>query len=89
MTVLAATAVLLLVSTVIGIASSRQAHRDAARLAQEARRSGQELRSEQYTRDVKYASELWADNRPGEILTILDRYRLALGEEDLRGFVWH
>ncbi len=89
MTVLATTAIVLVVTSVAGFVTSERAHRDAARLAQEARRSEEAFRSQQYPRDVKHASELWADNRPGEALTILERYRPAPGEEDLRSFAWH
>jgi eukaryotic-like serine/threonine-protein kinase len=88
-TMLAAASILLLVSTLIGILVSRRAHRDATRLAQEARRNEQALHRQQCVRDVKQAGELWADNRADEAMSLLERYRPEPGEEDLQGFAWH
>ncbi len=66
-----------------------RARRAAADFANEARRNDQALRRRHYVRDVKHASELWADNRPGQARQLLESYRAAVREEDPRGFAWH
>jgi eukaryotic-like serine/threonine-protein kinase len=86
---LAATAAVLAITSIGGFVASERAHQHATRQSQEARRHQQELRRQQYVRDVKHAGEFWADNRPDDALALLDRYRSAAGEEDLRNFAWY
>ncbi len=88
-TALASVLVLLLATSVVGIATGMRAHHVVARLDQEARRSGRARRIEQYARDVQQAYRHWADNLPDQAREVLQRQRPEAGEEDLRGFVWH
>ena len=88
-TAVAALAVLLLVTTLVGFDLSRRARHDAQRADQQARRHEQELRRQRYAQDVKLAGDLWADNQPEQALSLLERYGPSPGEDDLREFAWH
>ncbi len=89
LTALTSALVLLLTTTVVGLALATQAHRTVARLDQVSRRNGRALRGEQYARDVKQAYRYWSDNLPDQAREVLARHRPAPGEEDIRGFAWH
>jgi WD40 repeat protein len=89
MTAMAAAVVVLLLTTGIGLIGGTRARRAATRLSDEVHRKSDALRGNQYVREVKQASQLWADNRPGQAREFLDRYRPAPGEGDVRGFAWH
>ncbi len=94
---IAAAAIVLAVTSILGLVSSDRAHREAARLSQRARRDGHELRQQQYVRDVKRASQLWVRQpacsgaRVTRTLSTgprrgrLARFRLALHPPPLRG----
>jgi eukaryotic-like serine/threonine-protein kinase len=89
MTALAAAVVVLLLTTGIGLIGGTRARRAATRLSDEVQRKSDALRGNQYVREVKQASQLWADNRPGEARELLGRHRPPPGEGDVRGFAWH
>ena len=73
----------------LGFVGQSLARREAARLSDNVRRTDHENRGRQYVRDVKHASQLWADNRPAEALELLNRYRPGPGKVDFRGFAWY
>ena len=84
-----AAALSLLLTSALGFAGWTRARQQAARLSDEVHRNDHLIRSRQYVQDIKHASQLWADNRPGQSLNLLERYRPAPNEEDFRGFAWH
>jgi eukaryotic-like serine/threonine-protein kinase len=45
--------------------------------------------SPHHLRGVIQASQLWADNRAGDALNLLERYLPAPMDEDLRHYPWH
>ena len=58
------------------------------RLNRELRVNQRALLGQQYVRDVKQASQLWADNRPGDALRLLDQHLPSTANGDLREFAW-
>ena len=87
--VLSAAAIGLLATGAVGFIVGRRAHQAAAWSDREARRQEHALHGQQYSRDVKHASQLCLDNRPGEALELLDPYRPSPGAPDFRSFAWH
>ena len=61
----------------------------AARLGKEVHTKERALRGQQYVRDVKQASQLWADNRPDEARKLLDRYPPVTANDYVREYAWH
>jgi eukaryotic-like serine/threonine-protein kinase len=88
-TALAAAAIILMATSAVGLVVGTKGNLAAARLNQVVRVKEQSVRRQEYLRDVKLASQLWADNRSSEALRLLERYVPASGEEDLRHYPWH
>jgi eukaryotic-like serine/threonine-protein kinase len=86
---LVAVAIVVMATSVVGLIMGTRARQTAARLDQEVRSQQQTLRRQQYVRDVKQASQFWAEDPSGEALKLLDRYRPAPPAEDMREYAWH
>jgi WD40 repeat protein len=76
-TALAALALAFAGSTLLGLAASRRATRDAAQARAVARRFAEELKRRRFVRDINLASRLWTDNRLNEVREIVKRYQPA------------
>ena len=86
---LVAVMALLMATTAAGILTGAQARKAPARLDREVRINERTLRGQQYVRDVKHASQFWAENRPDEALKLLDRHVPTEANGDLREYTWH
>ncbi len=88
MSAMAATVVVLMATSAAGLVMGTVASQSAARLKQEVRSKERSLRGQQYVQEIKQASQLWADNRSGEALRLLDRYLPTAANGDLREYAW-
>jgi eukaryotic-like serine/threonine-protein kinase len=83
-------AVILLVSTSgLGFFMVNSRNRAVVRSNQVVRNQQRTIRGQQYVRHLKLAGQLWANNRPGEALTLLERYLPTPDDDDLRHYPWH
>jgi WD40 repeat protein len=88
-TALAFALVLLLATSLAGLALGMRARQTVAQLEHEGGRDRLTYRRQQCALDVKRAGQLLADNHHGEALALLDAYRPRDGQADLRSFAWH
>jgi eukaryotic-like serine/threonine-protein kinase len=87
-TALVSAVIVLLATSATGLITGAYARKTAARLDREIRINQRALLGQQYVRDVKQASQLWAENRPVDAQKLLDQHLPTAANGGLREFAW-